>query len=51
MSQPLIANSQFFMLTHRFPALATRDARIFFAGQFPSPVGTWMQNTVQPYVA
>jgi MFS family permease len=35
----------------RFPALATRDARIFYAGQFFSLVGTWMQNTVQPYVA
>jgi MFS family permease len=39
------------MSTSRFPALATRDARIFFAGQFLSLVGTWMQNTVQPYVA
>ena len=38
-------------MTQRFPALTTRDARIFFAGQFLSLVGTWMQNTVQPYVA
>ena len=39
------------MLTSRFPALATRDARIFYLGQFLSLIGTWMQNTVQPYVA
>ena len=39
------------MFTSRFPALATRDARIFYLGQFLSLVGTWMQNTVQPYVA
>ncbi|NJM42119.1 MAG: MFS transporter [Anaerolineae bacterium] len=39
------------MLATRVPALASRDARIFFAGQFLSLVGTWMQNTVQPYVA
>ncbi len=39
------------MLASRFPALATRDARIFFLGQFLSLVGTWMQNTVLPYVA
>ncbi len=39
------------MLVSRFPALATRDARIFYLGQFLSLVGTWMQNTVLPYVA
>ena len=39
------------MLASRFPALATRDARIFYLGQFLSLVGTWMQNTVLPYVA
>ncbi len=39
------------MSNKRFPALATRDARIFYAGQFLSLVGTWMQNTVLPYVA
>ena len=39
------------MVERRFPALATRDAQIFFAGQFLSLIGTWMQNTVQPYVA
>lgn len=35
----------------RFPALATRDAKIFYSGQFLSLIGTWMQNTVQPYLA
>jgi len=39
------------MLISRFPALATRDARIFYLGQFLSLIGTWMQNTVLPYVA
>ena len=38
-------------LAKRFPALATRDAQIFYAGQFLSLIGTWMQNTVQPYLA
>ena len=35
----------------RFPALASRDFFIFLVGQFISLVGTWMQNTVQPYLA
>jgi MFS family permease len=35
----------------RFPALASRDFRIFWIGQFVSLVGTWMQGTVQPYLA
>ena len=35
----------------RFPALASRDYRIFWIGQFVSLIGTWMQNTVQPYLA
>jgi MFS family permease len=35
----------------RFPALASRDFFIFLAGQFISLIGTWMQNTVQPYLA
>lgn len=39
------------MLISRFPALASRDARIFYLGQFLSLIGTWMQNTVLPYVA
>jgi MFS family permease len=38
-------------LTRRFPALASRDFTIFLAGQFISVVGTWMQNTAQPYLA
>ena len=36
--------------TH-FPALQSRDFRIFFIGQSISLIGTWMQNTVQPYLA
>jgi MFS family permease len=35
----------------RFPALTSRDFFIFLVGQFISLIGTWMQNTVQPYLA
>jgi MFS family permease len=35
----------------RFPALASRDFLIFWTGQFLSLIGTWMQNTTQPYLA
>ena len=35
----------------RFPALTSRDYFIFWIGQFISLIGTWMQNTVQPYLA
>jgi MFS family permease len=35
----------------RFPALASRDFVIFWVGQFVSLIGTWMQNTTQPYLA
>lgn len=38
-------------LTRRFPALASRDFTIFLVGQFISVIGTWMQNTAQPYLA
>jgi len=38
-------------LAHRFPALASRDFAIFWFGQFVSLIGTWMQNTTQPYLA
>ncbi|HEY3290999.1 MAG TPA: MFS transporter, partial [Anaerolineae bacterium] len=38
-------------ITNRFPALASRDFRIFWIGQFVSLIGTWMQNTTQPYLA
>ncbi|HEY3290273.1 MAG TPA: MFS transporter, partial [Anaerolineae bacterium] len=38
-------------ITNRFPALASRDFRIFWIGQFISLIGTWMQNTTQPYLA
>jgi MFS family permease len=35
----------------RFPALAFRNFRLFWIGQFISLVGTWMQTTVQPILA
>jgi MFS family permease len=35
----------------RYPALASRDFMIFWVGQFISLIGTWMQNTTQPYLA
>lgn len=38
-------------LTRRFPALASRDFVLFLVGQLISVVGTWMQNTAQPYLA
>ncbi len=38
-------------MTTRFPALASRDYRLFWSGQAISLIGTWMQSTVQPYLA
>ena len=38
-------------LKDRFPALASRNFIIFLVGQFFSLIGTWMQSTVQPYLA
>jgi MFS family permease len=38
-------------IARRFPALASRDFTIFLIGQFISVIGTWMQNTAQPYLA
>lgn len=38
-------------IIRRFPALASRDYILFLAGQFISVIGTWMQNTAQPYLA
>src|SRR5512142_3320556 len=35
----------------RFPALASRDFVLFLIGQLISFIGTWMQNTAQPYLA
>jgi MFS family permease len=35
----------------RFPAFASRDFTIFWIGQFVSLIGTWMQTTVQSYLA
>jgi MFS family permease len=40
-----------YSITRRFPALASRDFTIFLVGQFVSVIGTWMQNTAQPYLA
>ena len=39
------------LVRQRFPALSARDFRIFWTGQLISLLGTWMQNTVQPYLA
>lgn len=41
---------QAFFASH-FPALTSRDYAIFWAGQFLSVIGTWMQNTTLPYLA
>ncbi|HEX9839478.1 MAG TPA: MFS transporter, partial [Anaerolineales bacterium] len=38
-------------MSQRFPALASRDFVLFLVGQFISVIGTWMQNTAQPYLA
>ena len=38
-------------IVQRFPALASRDFILFLIGQFISVIGTWMQNTAQPYLA
>lgn len=38
-------------ITRRFPALASRDYILFLVGQLISVIGTWMQNTAQPYLA
>lgn len=38
-------------LSSHYPALASRDFMIFWVGQFVSLIGTWMQNTTQPYLA
>jgi MFS family permease len=38
-------------IARRFPALASRDFVLFLVGQFISVIGTWMQNTAQPYLA
>ncbi len=38
-------------LIQRFPAFESRDFVLFWAGQFVSLIGTWMQNTTQPYLA
>ncbi len=40
-----------FWVINRYPALASRDFLIFWVGQFLSSIGTWMQNTTQPYLA
>jgi MFS family permease len=39
------------IIATRYPALASRDFSIFWVGQFISLIGTWMQNTTQPYLA
>lgn len=39
------------MINTRFPAFTFPNYRIFIAGQFVSLIGSWMQSTVQPYLA
>ena len=38
-------------VTQRFPVLTSRDFILVLVGQFISVIGTWMQNTAQPYLA
>jgi MFS family permease len=38
-------------MSSRFPALTYRNYRIFWTTQFISLIGTWMQTTVQSYLA
>jgi MFS family permease len=38
-------------MTNSYQALSYRNFRLFWTGQFVSLIGTWMQNTVQPYLA
>lgn len=38
-------------MNSRLPAFQSRDFRIFWTGQFISLIGTWMQTTVQAYLA
>lgn len=38
-------------IVRRFPALGSRDFAVFWAGQFVSLIGSWMQSTTQPYLA
>lgn len=45
-TEPIFINQKF---TERFPALASRDFRLFLSGQAISVIGTMMQNTVQPH--
>lgn len=39
------------MLQKHFVALTYKNFRLFWIGQFVSLIGTWMQSTVQPYLA
>jgi MFS family permease len=38
-------------LADHYPALTSRDFFLFLTGQFVSLIGSWMQNTTQPYLA
>lgn len=38
-------------MAQRFPALTYPGFNVFLVGQFASLIGTWMQNTVLPYLA
>ncbi len=39
------------MFYQRFPALASKNFRLFLIGQFISLIGSWMQSTILPYLA
>jgi len=39
------------LIRRNFPALTHRSFLIFWLGQFVSLIGSWMQSTIQPYLA
>jgi MFS family permease len=39
------------LFAQRFPALTSRNFRLFLAGQFVSLIGSWMQSTILPFLA
>jgi MFS family permease len=39
------------LIARQFPALSSRNFRLFWYGQFVSLIGTWMQNTTLPFLA
>ena len=39
------------LIARHFPALTSRNFRLFWSGQFVSLVGSWMQSTALPFLA